>query len=287
MAQAPGHRLGQIIGDALELAVGPMLQDFADAHDLYLDKKGKRGTRPGRKKVTWEDGLGNTHDLDYVLERGGTDKEMGVPVAFIETAWRRYTKHSRNKAQEIQGAVLPLVTKYSEAKPFAGVVLAGVFTNGSLSQLESNGFAVLYVPYPTIIDVFADFGMDVDFDEGTPDAHLQRQIDVYDSLDSSGHRQLGSALRGAAEDQVSDFMDKLKASVLRRVIRVSIVPLYGTEQSWESVGAAIEFLKSPPPAPDGADLVRFEVNLRYDNDDRITAEFQDADDAVRFLETFL
>ena len=45
---------------------------------------------------------------DYVLERGGTDTVRGLPAAFIETAWRRYTKHSRNKAQEIQGAVLAL-----------------------------------------------------------------------------------------------------------------------------------------------------------------------------------
>jgi hypothetical protein len=30
MAQAPGHRLGQIIGDTLELAIGPPLQAFAN-----------------------------------------------------------------------------------------------------------------------------------------------------------------------------------------------------------------------------------------------------------------
>jgi len=45
---------------------------------------------------------------DHVLERGGTDAMRGVPAAFIETGWRRCTKHSRNKAQEIQGAVLAL-----------------------------------------------------------------------------------------------------------------------------------------------------------------------------------
>ncbi|MHB8319940.1 MAG: hypothetical protein ACYDEP_12055 [Acidimicrobiales bacterium] len=124
MAEAPGHRLGQIIGDALEIAIEPVLRSFADEHDLYLDKKEPRPVRPG-VKCTWVDNLGNAHDLDFVLERGGSRTKVGNPAAFIETAWRRYTKHSRAKAQEIQGAILPLLTTHANVKPFAGAVVAG------------------------------------------------------------------------------------------------------------------------------------------------------------------
>jgi hypothetical protein len=63
---------------------------------------------------------------------------LGMPAAFIETAWRRYTKHSRNKAQEIQGAIMPLVETYMKAGPFIGAVLAGVFTKGALMALNSH-----------------------------------------------------------------------------------------------------------------------------------------------------
>ena len=159
MAQAPGHRLGQIIGEALELAIEPRLRRFADDHGLYLDRAGTRPARRG-KAVTWIDDLGNGHDLDCVLERGGTDEMIGAPAAFIESAWRRYTKHSRNKAQEIQGAILPLLAKYASLKPFAGVVLAGEFTSASLAQLRSNGFAVLHIEYATIIEIFGQFGIE-------------------------------------------------------------------------------------------------------------------------------
>jgi len=76
---------------------------------------------------------------------------MGTPAAFIEVAWRRYTKHSRNKAQEIQGAILPLAEKFRWSNPFLGAVLAGVFTDGSLEQLRSLGFHVLYFPYETLV----------------------------------------------------------------------------------------------------------------------------------------
>ena len=85
MALAPGHRLGQIIGETFELAVEPALAAFCKEHDLYLDGKRQRRARPG-VKVTWEDDLGNRHDLDHVIERSGTEDEIGIPAAFIETA---------------------------------------------------------------------------------------------------------------------------------------------------------------------------------------------------------
>ncbi len=108
MAGSPAHRFGQIIGEILERATLPLLDGFARQHGLYLDKK---GVRPGRKgtKCRWKDLNNNYHDLDYVLERGGTLDKIGMPAAFIEIAWRRYTKHSKNKAQEIQGELLSKV----------------------------------------------------------------------------------------------------------------------------------------------------------------------------------
>ena len=87
MAESFAHKFGQTIGDMLQAAMEPVLADFAGSHRLYLDKK---GPRPARKelKVTWTDRLGNRHDLDFVLERGGTRDKIGIPVAFIEAAWR-------------------------------------------------------------------------------------------------------------------------------------------------------------------------------------------------------
>lgn len=112
MAESPSHKWGQIIGqEFLEVAMDPHLRTTATKHGLFLDLKGTRPARTG-KKISWADLYGNTHDLDFVFERGGSPNKIGDPVAFIETAWRRYTKHSRNKAQEIQGAVLPLVTTH-------------------------------------------------------------------------------------------------------------------------------------------------------------------------------
>ena len=182
MAESPAHRFGQIIGSLLENVVRPQLEDFCQKQGLYLDhQKRDRPARRGRK-VTWEDQFGNTHDLDFVIERNGTDETIGSPVAFIEVAWRRYTKHSRNKAQEIQGAILPLAEKYKWNNPFLGTVLAGAFTEASLAQLRSMGFQVLYFPYDTLVAAFQTESIDIGFDESTQtrrSARRRRQSKIH------------------------------------------------------------------------------------------------------------
>jgi hypothetical protein len=289
VAEAPGHRLGQIIGKTLEAALEPVLQEIADLYGLYLDKEGPRAARRGRK-VTWTDSLGNSHDLDYVLERGGTETELGVPVAFIETAWRRYTKHSRNKAQEIQGAVLPLLVTHSESKPFAGAVLAGVFTSGSLEQLRSNGFAVLYVPYDEIVSAFQKLGIDVAYDERTPDEHLARQIATYESLNEEEYEAIAEALRQTAPEEFHAFDEALQGSLSRRVDSITVMPLHGAPVECSTVREAIQLVRTlaqaKPAAQADLPFVRFEVIVRYSNGDRITANFAEAADAERFLGTF-
>ena len=175
MGVSPSHKFGQIIGDLLEGMLRDPLQSVAGRYGLYLDYKHARPVRGDKRKVTWTDRLGNSHDLDYVLEKGGSETVQGTPKAFIETAWRRYTKHSRNKVGEIQGAISPLAETHKDCNPFLRAVLAGVFTEGSLRQLRSHHFAVVYVPYESIVRAFGEVGVDASFDEHTPDAAISEE----------------------------------------------------------------------------------------------------------------
>lgn len=178
MAKSPAHKWGQIMGDFLEEVFANELAKFARKHKLYLDTQGARPARTG-KKVSWVDSYENSHDLDFVLERNGTKNKIGEPVAFIESAWRRYTKHSRNKAQEIQGAILPLVAKNKNFAPFVGVMLAGEFTSGALNQLKSLGFQVLYFPYSLILQAFKKFGIDASTEENTTEKDFLDKINTW------------------------------------------------------------------------------------------------------------
>ena len=283
MAQSPAHRLGQIIGDELEAALRLPLLRIAEDYGLYLDYKHALPARGGRKKVAWTDLYGNTHDLDYVLEEGGSEKSRGNPRAFIETAWRRYTKHSRNKAQEIQGAISPLAVTYQNARPFLGVVLAGVFTEGSLGQFRSHNFNVAYCPYETILEAFASEGVDVSSDEDTSEAVLQRKVDAFDRLTRTQRERIASQIRRLHADQFVPFFQTLRLSLARLVENVFVLTLSGASHSFTSIEDAVRFVSEHDQSASVSDFVRYELNIRYSNGDEVRAAYQDRERAIEFL----
>ncbi len=274
-----------MIGDVLEAAIEPILRSFATKYSLYLDKKGPRPARPGNK-VTWTDGKGNKHDLDFVLERGGTPTKRGIPVAFIESAWRRYTKHSRNKAQEIQGAIIPLIEKHKNHCPFIGVVLAGVFTDGALSPLRSLGFSVAYFPYETVVKAFSVVGIDASSDEQTPDDEFADKMRRWTALKPEDRAKLYKALVDLNEKELRPFFDNLAKMVNRQVKSVRILPLHGAAMEWPNIEDAIKFIADYNEKATDAALLRYEVQIVYMNGDRISGEFGAKQDAIDFLKTY-
>jgi len=284
MAVSFAHKFGQIIGELLEMAVEPRLSAFAVKHGLFLDRKGTRKARQGRK-VTWTDAYGNAHDLDFVLERGGTDTEIGCPVAFIETAWRRYTKHSRNKAQEIQGAIQPLFEKYRHVSPFKGVVLAGDFTEGALQQIGSLGFAVLHVSCQTVWDAFKAFGIDATFGEETKESEFKKKISEWNRLSDKDKRSVAKKLLVLNKRQTTRrFFDSLKNSVSRRIVRIVILPLHGSKLEVASIAAAVEKLDGYDEATARAQgFVKYEVSVWYNTGCKVEASCPAKSDAIDFL----
>ncbi|MBI5806653.1 DNA methylase [candidate division TA06 bacterium] len=283
MAESLSHKFGQIIGDLLELAIQPHLSKFARLNKLYLDKSGDRKARPG-KKVTWIDSKGNKHDLDFVLERGGTESRVGIPVAFIESAWRRYTKHSRNKAQEIQSAIIPLSEKYRNSSPFMGVILAGVFTQGALTQLKSLGFGVLYFPYDTVVKAFRKYGINANFDEKTTEQEFKRKIDSWNKLQNK--EDVAKELLRLNKKEVKGFFDVLTESVSRFVASIIILPLHGQEAITSSVTEAIVFLEKYQEDNNKMPIAKYEIIIKYNTGDRIEATFKDRKSTIKFLETY-
>lgn len=284
MATSPSHRFGQIIGDLLEEIMAPQLQEFCDKRGLYLDKRGERGAAREGKKVSWLDKYGNTHDLDFVIEKGGTDDVRGRPIAFIEAAWRRYTKHSRNKAQEIQGAVLPIAEKHEWDRPFLGVVLAGVFTSGSLTQMKSSGFQVALFPYESIVAAFAAVDIDAEFDEDTPDKVFERTIREIEALSPERWAELKDVLVASNEVLLDGFFSRLQSALDRQIERIILIPLHGQQSEFDAVDDAIEFVDEYREDVVGDGTFRkYEVIVRYSNSDKIEASFQDKEKAISFL----
>jgi hypothetical protein len=284
LAQSPTHKFGQIIGDLVEESVREPLEAVAKKHALYLDYKHPRPVRGGKNKVSWKDAKGNIHDLDYVLEAGGSEEVQGRPKGFIEIAYRRYTKHSRNKAQEIQGAIGPLSETYKDDHPFLGAVLAGVFTEGSLTQLRSHGFSVLYFPFESIVAAFAKVNVDAAFDEDSPDAEVQAKVKACQELAPSDWDKVIRTLRKVHRKEFEQFMHELEISLTRSVKSVLVLALHGKSCDVTTIDAAIRFIEHYDESGGQMEFVRYEVNVRYTNGDEIRGTFESKTEAIKFLD---
>ncbi len=283
MAKSPAHKWGQIIGEFLEQVFKEELSKFARKHKLYLDTQGARPVRPGRK-VSWIDSFGNSHDLDFVLERGGTKNKIGAPVAFIESAWRRYTKHSRTKAQEIQGAILPLITTHKNFAPFMGVILAGEFTDGALTQLKSLGFNVVYFPYELIIKGFNKFGLDAGTKEDTAEKEFLEKILQWENFKEKV--RLGKYLLKLNSDEVNAFFANLEKAVSRFITSVSIIPLHGKTSTLNSIDEALAFIENYDVRGLDFEVLKYEIEVKYNNDDKVEGIFNTKKSAVEFLVSY-
>jgi len=285
MAISDAHRLGQMIGIMLEKAIEPHLRKVLGPSD-FLDFAGKnRSVRGNKKKVTWVDSQGNKHDLDFVIEQNGTDNKIGDPKAFIECAWRRYTKHSKNKAQEIQGAIIPLAEKYKNQKPFLGVILAGDFTEASLQQLISNNFCVLYITYHEIVDAYFKIGLDISYDEDSSLEELKKKADYVENLREDQLEEVAKNLTNIIDSKLLLFLRHLNFSLKRTISKIVISPLYGMNSIFSNIESAKQYLSSINlnSLPIGAHFFSIFIYLEYSSGENFRAEFFDVNQALDFL----
>ena len=285
MAKSYAHELGELIGVFFEEAMKRPIAAFASEHSLYFDSAGPRKTRKGTK-VTWADVDGNRHDLDCVLERGGSDSVVGEPVAFIELAWRRYTKHSKNKVQEIYGAVNPIAAKYSLAHPFKGAILSGDFSLPCLEQLNRQGFTVLYIPFARMTAAFANHGLDVAFDESTSEKNLCQIVRRWKQTPTPVFEAIRTTMYETCSGEIGAFVSALRKAVDRRLKYIHVMPLHGVGRDVQSISDAIDYIQTLPCESGVAlPLQYIEIVVGYDNGTRIEGRFASAGEAIDFLET--
>lgn len=209
----------------------------------------------------------------------------GEPRAFIEIAWRRYTKHSKNKAQEISGAIRPLISKYSSFTPFFGAVVAGIFTQNSINQMVSEGFEVVYIPIHVIESAFSSVGIDAHWEEDTPESELQRKVQAYESLTEKEIGQLKAELLRLNSMQLGEFQSKLRASLGREIHTIRIMTFLGNEGMFTTPEEACRYIVGFDSDSATLDLLKIEIYVRYTNGDKLEAQYRDRQTAIAFLQS--
>jgi hypothetical protein len=130
--------------------------------------------------------------------------------------------------------------------------------------------------------------LDASFGDDTTEEAFESKILGLRSLDESQKGEILGELINSERNQVEDFTSALAESLSRNVIGVSVTILHGSPRVIASVSEAILYIRGY--APSGSSLfpvAKFEVELRYSNGDLIRGTFQDPEQAVAFLETFL
>ena len=288
MAKSPSHALGQIIGFAMEEAVYDILKDISRDYSLYLDKQGPRNIRKGLKKVTWIDYENNKHDLDFVLEKDGDNNKKGSPIAFIECAWRRYTKHSVNKAGEICNALVPLRETYKDYSPFLGVIVAGEWTSGGLSNMRQKGINIVHITTDVIVEAFKCVNINVFFNENTDSEKMNMEVQKYNKLSDKQKEDISSKLIELSYESFQDFKLKIASCFCKKIVRVLIVPLYGEEKEAYDIRSAIQYIEDIGYESFWCKTMKkIEIQLEYNNGDTVKVFFSNKINAIDYLNKYL
>jgi len=168
-----GHKLGQIIGDWYEEYFAyPLLESVAKELGLFLDTRFKQRADIRQGKILWEDYEGNTVDYDFVLEliEHGQDpqKQKGEPIGFFETFWRRGARHSKDKARDDSGKLIPMRSTYPTARVL-GIIAAGDFTDPAREFVKSRNIDLFYVPKDKILNAWRVNGIEIDYPDSLPE----------------------------------------------------------------------------------------------------------------------
>ena len=285
MATSPSHQLGEFIGDFFEFSIIEYLRPIVSQKGYYLDYRHPRPARGNKREVIGVDLNGNKHKLDIVIEEGGSEAVFGRYKAYIEMAWRRYVKHSKNKVQEIAGAILPLVETNAQEKPFYAAVLAGEFTDNALTQLRSQGFYVLYFKYHEICKLFDTIGLSIRWEEDTSEADIRKIANKFDKPTQAQLQQLRCNFYAMYKTQLDGLAIELCKSLVATVSEVIVIPLHGTAQILRDANSAVKYILSYDESRTEP-IFRYEIIVRYNNGDEFTMKCSDKTKAIQFLNQY-
>lgn len=253
-----------MIGDWWEEYVAlPLLESVAKRLDLYLDCRFKERSCRG-EKILWKDIDGNDVDYDFVLELGGSADKQGIPVAFVETFWRRGSRHSKDKARDDSGKLLPMRNTYPTAR-FVSILALGDFTAPAKQYVSSRDIKLFYIPKAKAVEAFKKNNLIIDY----PDKMVEpEKLKLVEKFEKDFTEKAKSAVEKALKESVGlssfkAYQDDFNAalSALPQEIRI-VRSLHSVPVVFTNIRDAAEFLKTPTFGDD-VDSTTYHYYVQY------------------------
>jgi hypothetical protein len=83
-----------------------------------------------------------------------------------------------------------------------------------------------------------------------------------------------------------DFFENLEKAVSRFIISITVLPLHGISSTLKSVEKAIDFIENYRIKKGNLSVLKYEIIVRYNNDDKVEGIFNTKESAVEFLESY-
>lgn len=261
-----GHRLGQIVGDWWETKViYPLLGEVANSLGLFLDNRVvTRSCRRG--KIKWADVEGNYVDYDYVLELGGSATKLGVPVAFLESFWRRGMRHSKDKARDDTNKLLPMRQTYPTAR-FLAIAACGEFTEPAREYVRTREVELFFISKEKIIEAFQSIGVQIDYHDTLPEAQKMELVRAVERQITDESLRLAAAnLRNiAGPSAFTSFKQRIYSALIAAPQEIRIYSLARCGPViFDSIQNAAVFLSSDAPQfPEAGEIAQFEYEVSF------------------------
>jgi hypothetical protein len=133
---------------------------------------------------------------------------------------------------------------------------------------------------------FQKVGLDITSNDTTPDSDYSAKIATFNALTQANRPQVIEEMIALNQQEVDGFIQALEQCLTRQITLVRVLPLHGVAFELTSIVEAVEFIENYSATGINTPALKFEVEIRYGNGDKIQATLSEKDDVLAFLHTY-
>lgn len=151
-------------------------------------------------------------------------------------------------------------------------------------QLRSEGFSAMHFPTEEVIEAFDAVGIDIIWEEDTPDDELEERVRECEALSSDELNTAKQKLFDLGSDEFGISVSSLAAALDRRITEVDVIAQYGQTRAFPTVDDACAYIADVPEVfPADIPLLDFAISVRFSDGDTIEVKYKDRNRAINHL----